>query len=233
MHTPPRMVEVRARILKENDLIARLLRERFERAGVCVVSLIGSPGSGKTMLLERLLAELGSRYRVAAVTGDPSTDRDAERLGRVCAAVRQITTGTACNLDAKMICGSLCSWRLEDYDFLFIENVGNLVCPAGYDLGESLRVVLLSSSEGEGTPLKYPGVYNTADITVITKTDLADACGFDTRFALGALQHLRPGMPVLETSASTGKGIAALVARLEDARHAIGAEYAHAHEVLT
>lgn len=156
MNAPPRMVEVRARILKENDILARGLRRRFEDAGVTVISFVSSPGSGKTMLLETLMSRLNRRWRVAALVGDLATENDAVRLGRACPLVKQIVTGTVCHLDAKMVSAALDEWKLDGLDFLFIENVGNLVCPANYDLGEAMRVVLLSVTEGEDKPLKYP-----------------------------------------------------------------------------
>jgi len=152
----PRIVEVRQNILKKNDLLARELRDRFRAAGVLVVSLVSSPGAGKTALLERTLTAMAATLRVAAVVRDLQTDNDARRLASTGVPVRQITTGTVCHLDAEMINAALERWPLESLDVLFIENVGNLVCPASYDLGEVLRVVLLSVTEGEDKPLKYP-----------------------------------------------------------------------------
>src|SRR6185295_3847201 len=140
----PRIVEVRQGVLKKTDLLARELRERFRAAGVYVVNLVSSPGSGKTALLEATLRDLQPDLRVAALVGDLATDRDAQRLGRSGAPVRQITTGTVCHLDAEMLNAALADWDLESLDLLFVENVGNLVCPASYDLGEDLRAVLLS-----------------------------------------------------------------------------------------
>lgn len=206
--TTTRLVEVRQKVLKENDVVARELRQRFRQSGVFVVSLVSSPGSGKTALLERTLAQLRPALRVAALVGDLATDNDAQRLARSGAAVRQIVTGTVCHLEARMIERALEGWRLDDLDALFIENVGNLVCPASYDLGENLRVVLMSTTEGEDKPLKYPTIYNTADLALITKLDLADAIGFDTQAALVAIERVRPGMPVLRVSAKTAEGMA-------------------------
>jgi hydrogenase nickel incorporation protein HypB len=145
----PRLAIVRHNVLKNNDVLARELRERFRQADVSVVSLVSSPGSGKTAFLERTLSALRSQYRVAAVVGDLATHNDAVRLARSQARVKQITTDTVCHLDAKMVDAALEDWDLNDLDFLFIENVGNLVCPSSYDLGEGLRVVLLSVTEGE------------------------------------------------------------------------------------
>src|SRR5262249_51702134 len=151
----PRIVEVRERVLKQNDLLARDLREQFRTAGVRVISIVSSPGSGKTTLLEKTLTVLQPRTRVAALVGDLATENDAVRLQRSGAPVKQITTGTICHLDASMITAALADWKLNALDMLFIENVGNLVCPSSYDLGENLRVVLLATTEGEDKPLKY------------------------------------------------------------------------------
>lgn len=202
-----RLIEVRQKVLKHNDLVARNLRARFREAGVHVVSLVSSPGSGKTMLLERTLAVLGRQYRVAALVGDLATDNDAVRLARSGAPVRQITTVTTCHLEAEMIENAIGSWNLDELDLLFIENVGNLVCPSSYDLGEELRAVLFSVTEGEDKPLKYPSIFNTADVAVITKMDLAAAVEFDAAAAHDSIQRVRPGMEVLEVSAKSGQGM--------------------------
>jgi hydrogenase nickel incorporation protein HypB len=204
-----RLVEVRQRVLKENDILARALRQRFQEAGVLVVSLVSSPGSGKTALLERTLSLLGQDHAVAALVGDLATENDARRLARGGAPVRQIVTGTVCHLEAAMVQHAMEDWRLAELDFLFIENVGNLVCPASFDLGEDVRVVLMSTTEGEDKPLKYPTIFNTADLALITKCDLCDAVGFDRLAALRAIQGVRPAMPVLEISAKTGQGMSA------------------------
>jgi hydrogenase nickel incorporation protein HypB len=203
----PRLVEVRQNILKQNDLVARSLRQRFQDAGVRVISLVSSPGSGKTTLLERLLTELRLQYHVAALVGDLATENDAARLARSGAPVKQITTGTVCHLDAAMVEKALQDWAIEDFDFLFIENVGNLVCPSSFDLGEDLRLVLVSTTEGEDKPLKYPTIFNTADVAVVTKLDLADAVGFELDTLLHNINAVRPGMPVVQVSTRTGQGI--------------------------
>jgi hydrogenase nickel incorporation protein HypB len=215
MTASPRMVEVRARILKENDLLARELRERFERAGVGVVSFVSSPGSGKTAFLESLMSRLASKWRIAALVGDLATENDAARLRRACPRVKQIVTGTVCHLDAKMIDAALNEWNLNELDLLLIENVGNLVCPSSYDLGEAMRVVLLSATEGEDKPLKYPTIFNTADVALLTKMDLAEAVEFDRAAALMNIQSVRPGMRVLEVSSKTGQGMEEAVALIE------------------
>jgi hydrogenase nickel incorporation protein HypB len=213
-----RIVEVRERVLKKNDVLARVLRERFERADVFVVSLVSSPGSGKTAFLERTLRELAPHTRVAALVGDLATDCDAERLRRSGAPVTQITTGTVCHLDAQMVETALADWRLNELDYLFIENVGNLVCPASYDLGEHLRAVLMSVTEGEDKPLKYPTIFNTADLAVITKIDLAPVVGFNRTEALTNIASVRPGLPVLEASSRTGAGIEVWLKHLRERR---------------
>jgi hydrogenase nickel incorporation protein HypB len=211
----PRIVEVREGILKKNDLLARKLREDFTAAKVNVVSLVSSPGAGKTAFLEKTLAALAQRYRVAALVGDLATERDAERLRRAGVPVRQIATGTLCHLDADMVKAALCDWDPASLDYLFIENVGNLVCPSSYDLGEGLRVVLLSVTEGEDKPLKYPTIFHSADLAILTKMDLAAAVGFDREETLRNIQSVRPGLEVLETSARTGEGLDRWIAKLD------------------
>ena len=203
----PRIVEVRERVLKQNDLLARELRQRFREAGVRVVSMVSSPGAGKTMLLEKTLAILSREYRVAALVGDLATENDALRLQRSGAPVKQITTGTTCHLDASMISAALTQFNLKGLDILFIENVGNLVCPSSYDLGEDFRAVLMSTTEGEDKPLKYLTIFNTVDIAVITKIDLAAAVEFDVKAVHRNIQTVRPGMRVIEVSAKTGTGL--------------------------
>jgi hydrogenase nickel incorporation protein HypB len=207
MSEPTRLVQVRQHVLKHNDVAARALRERFHAAGVFVVSLVSSPGAGKTMFLEKMLARLRENHRVAALVGDLATDNDAVRLARSQVPVRQITTGTVCHLEAEMVEKALDGWRLDELDFLFVENVGNLVCPATFDLGEELRLVLFSVTEGEDKPLKYPTIFNTADVAIITKMDLAAAAEFDAAAAHRNIQAVRPGMRIFELSAKTGAGM--------------------------
>jgi hydrogenase nickel incorporation protein HypB len=202
-----RLVEVRQKVLNKNDLAARVLRNRFEAAGVCAISLVSSPGSGKTAFLERVLTSLRSTHNVAALVGDLATENDASRLARSQVPVRQISTGTICHLDAGMVTGAIEDWKLDELDFLFIENVGNLVCPASYDLGEQARIVLLSVTEGEDKPLKYPTIFHTADVAIITKMDLAVAVEFSSELAHQNIQCVRPGMHVFEVSSKTGEGM--------------------------
>jgi hydrogenase nickel incorporation protein HypB len=210
----PRIVEVREGILKKNDVLARDLRARFREARVFVVSLVSSPGAGKTAFLERTLFLLKETRRVAALVGDLATDNDARRLGRAGVPVRQITTGTVCHLEAQMVDQALEGWDLAGLDFLFVENVGNLVCPSSYDLGEDLRVVLMSVTEGEDKPLKYPTIFNSADLAILTKADLAEAAGFDRAEARRSIEAVRPGLEILETSARTGQGMDRWLERL-------------------
>ena len=208
MNPEPRLVEVRKNVLKQNDVVARALRERFRAAGVSVVSLVSSPGSGKTAFLEKTLTLLRPNHRVAALVGDLATENDAARLARSQAPVRQITTGTLCHLEAAMVEKALDDWQdLHQLDFLFIENVGNLVCPSSYDLGEDLRLVLISVTEGEDKPLKYPTIFNSADVAIVTKMDLAAAVEFNWDTAYSNIQAVRPGMRVFRVSAKTGEGM--------------------------
>lgn len=217
----PRILEVRTKILKANDETARAMRRRFVEAGVLVVNVVSSPGSGKTALLEETLTRLKARgLAVAAIVGDLETDNDARRLARSGVPVRQIETHGLCHLEAAMVEERLCGWDLAALDMLFIENVGNLVCPTSWDLGEDLRVALLSVTEGEDKPLKYPGLFNTSDLAVITKVDLAAAVEFDRESARANIEQVRPGMTVLEVATKTGAGIdtwiEALLARHSD-----------------
>jgi len=213
-----RIVELRRGILKKNDELAAGLRDRFTSAGVLVLNLVSSPGTGKTAFLEITLRELRARgAQVAALVGDLETDNDARRLAASGAPVRQINTHGICHLDAEMVTKHLEGWEgvsLSDLKLLFIENVGNLVCPSSYDLGERIRVALLSVTEGEDKPLKYPGLFNSADAAVITKVDLAGPCGFDRDLALKNINEIRPGIRIFETSAKTGVGMDAWLAYL-------------------
>ncbi len=204
----PRILEVRTKILKKNDELARDMRDQFQSAEVLVTNMVSSPGTGKTTLLREMLTRfVAAGDRVAAIVGDLETDNDARRLAESGAPVRQIMTHGCCHLEADMIEEHLEGWELSELDFLFIENVGNLVCPTSWDLGESVRVALLSVTEGEDKPLKYPGLFNTSDVAVITKIDLAIPCEFDRNLALENIQSVRPGMQVFETSAKTGEGM--------------------------
>jgi hydrogenase nickel incorporation protein HypB len=215
MNTQPRLVEVRQKVLKQNDVVARALRQRFHDENVFVVSLVSSPGTGKTAFLEKLLLLTREKYRTAALVGDLATENDADRLRRSAVPVKQINTGTVCHLEAEMVRNALEGWSPPDLEVLFIENVGNLVCPSSYDLGEDLRLVLMSVTEGEDKPLKYPTIFNTADVAVITKMDLAAAVEFDAAAAERSIQTVRPGMRIFGVSSKTGQGMAAFMEFLQ------------------
>lgn len=205
--------ELGAALLGRNDVLAAQLRQRFVAAGLPVLNLLASPGSGKTALVERLGADLGAAgRRVAVIVGDLATDNDARRLQAAGLTAVQITTGQACHLEAAMVARALGALPqpLAALDLLVIENVGNLVCPAAFDLGESLRLVLLSVTEGEDKPLKYPAIFHTADLVVISKLDLLAATGFDLGQARHNIARVAPRARVLEVSARTGEGLAHL-----------------------
>jgi hydrogenase nickel incorporation protein HypB len=217
---PTRQLPLHTALLQRNDAQAAGLRQRFEAAGVTVVNLLSSPGSGKTALLEalaqRLTSAAGVAPRLAVIVGDLATDNDARRLQAAGLAAVQITTGQACHLEAPMVDEGLHRFHhqgisLEQLELLLIENVGNLVCPGAYDLGESLRVVLLSTTEGEDKPLKYAPIFHGADLVLITKIDLAEAVGFDRAAAHAAIARVAPHARVLEVSARSGAGLDALI----------------------
>ena len=204
----PRILEVRTKILKKNDELAREMRAEFVDAGVLVVNLVSSPGTGKTTFLRETLRRFVSEgVPVAAVVGDLETDNDARRLAESGAPVRQIMTHGMCHLEADMVRSHIADWDLNGLDYLFIENVGNLVCPTSWDLGESVRAALLSVTEGEDKPLKYPGLFNTSDVAIVTKCDLAEVCEFNRIEALNNIQTVRPGMKVIESSSKNGLGL--------------------------
>jgi hydrogenase nickel incorporation protein HypB len=201
-------VEVLHGLLHENDHQARHNREHFDRHGVLAINLMSSPGSGKTRLLEATIEHPGLEHRIAVVEGDLETERDAERIRNKGVAAIQITTGSACHLDAHMVHDALHRLDLESVDVLFIENVGNLVCPASFDLGQHLNVALLSVAEGDDKPAKYPVMFRAADAMVITKADLLPYMeDFRPERACGNLRALANPAPVLELSARTGAGI--------------------------
>jgi hydrogenase nickel incorporation protein HypB len=197
----PRHVEVQEAILAKNDHLAAHLRQKFHHQGILTLNLLSSPGSGKTSLIERTLTDLRYEFSIAVVVGDLETDHDAQRLRGKGASVVQITTGSVCHLEANMVETALAKINLDGVQLLFIENVGNLVCPAAYDLGESARVVLLSATEGEDKPLKYPTLFKTADLVVLSKMDIAEAVGFDRELAIQNVQKISPQAEILELSA--------------------------------
>ncbi len=211
-------VPIERKVLNENERIAAALREDFTRHNILCVNLISSPGSGKTALLERTLEGFAPGERVAVLTGDIQTDNDARRLARFGFPVRQITTGGACHLDARMIERSLEGWDLATLDTLLVENVGNLVCPASYDLGEERKIVLLSVTEGEDKPLKYPGTFFKAGLVIITKIDLLPYVPFNLVEARENVRRINPDAEILEVSSTTGQGLDAWRAWLEARR---------------
>ena len=215
-----RTVAVHEAVLARNDRQAERNRGYFKAKGLLVVNVLSSPGSGKTALIERTLRDFGDRVRVGVIVGDLQTDHDARRLREAGAPAVQVTTGDVCHLDAEMVARAAERLDLDALDLLVIENVGNLVCPAAYDLGEDLRVALLSVTEGEDKPLKYPLVFRTAQVVVINKVDIADAAGFDRERALENLRRVAPQATVLEVSARTGQGMDGWYGYLEGLRSA-------------
>jgi hydrogenase nickel incorporation protein HypB len=213
-------VPLEEKVLSENDRIAASLRERFRHHDVFCVNLISSPGSGKTTLLERTLEALPRDARVAVLTGDIQTENDAARLKRFGFPVKQITTGGTCHLDARMIERHLAGWKLEDLDILFIENVGNLVCPSSYDLGEAVKVVVLSVTEGEDKPLKYPSIFFKSALLVLSKIDLLPYVLFDAKAAEENARRIHPGMEILWVSCQTRIGLAGWLTWLQRKRNA-------------
>ena len=208
-------VEIGEAVLGHNAELAERNRERFQETGLRVVSVVSSPGSGKTALLERTLADLQNKVGIGVIVGDLQTDNDARRLRGKGAPVVQITTGGYCHLEASMVASAMDKLELPALKLLFIENVGNLVCPAAYDLGEACRVVLLSVTEGEDKPLKYPTIFRNADAVIVSKMDLADAVGLDREALRSSLRHAAPHARVFELSARTGEGMDAWYAYLE------------------
>jgi hydrogenase nickel incorporation protein HypB len=203
----PHTLEVHASLLAKNDGIAARNRELFARRKILALNLVSSPGAGKTTLLSRTVDEFGREQQCAVVVGDLETDNDARRLHRPHVPVAQITTGTACHLDAEMVARGAGALDLSGVRVLFIENVGNLVCPASFDLGEAVRVVLLSATEGEDKPLKYAPIFKTAHLVLLTKMDLATALGFDRVAAVTNIRRVAPQAELLEVSARTGEGL--------------------------
>ncbi len=213
-------VPLERKVLSENDRIAADLRARFLEHGVLCLNLISSPGSGKTSLLERTLEALPRQDRVAVLTGDIQTENDANRLKRFHFPVKQITTGGTCHLDARMIERHLADWRLQDLDLLFVENVGNLVCPSSYDLGEAAKIVVLSVTEGEDKPLKYPSIFFKSDLLVLNKIDLLPYVPFDINAAAENARKVHPGMEIVKVSSLTGAGLHEWITWLEAKRKA-------------
>ncbi len=199
-------VDVQQKVLSENDRLARGLREKLTEYGVYCPNFISSPGAGKTLLLERTLERLPTETRAAVLTGDIQTDNDAKRLARYGFPVRQISTGGSCHLDSRMIERGLDDWQLDSLDYLFIENVGNLVCPASYDLGENDKIVIFSVTEGEDKPLKYPATFARAGLVILHKIDLLPYVSFDLAQAQENVRKVHPEAEILNVSSTTGNG---------------------------
>jgi len=211
-------VDVQQKVLSENDRLAASLRETLSESGVYCPNFISSPGAGKTMLLERTLEMLPRGTRAAVLTGDIQTDNDAQRLARYGYPVRQITTGGACHLDARMIERALESWKIAELDYLFIENVGNLVCPASYDLGENDKIVILSVTEGEDKPLKYPATFSRAGLVIVNKIDLLPYLNFDVELAKDNIRKIHPGAEIVELSSTDKVGFSGWLTWLDNKR---------------
>src|ERR1035438_7508676 len=200
-------IPLEKKVLSENDRIATRLRDSFREHGILCVNLISSPGSGKTSLLERTLGRFPKGMRVAVLTGDIQTDNDARRLARFGFPAKQITTGGTCHLDALRVERALEEWPLANLDFLIIENVGNLVCPSSYDLGEAAKIVMLSVAEGEDKPLKYPSMFLKAELLILNKIDLLPHVPFKIALAREHARSIHPSIEILEVSCTTGEGL--------------------------
>jgi hydrogenase nickel incorporation protein HypB len=206
---PIRRIEVRERVMERNDALARVVRARLAERGVPAFNLVSSPGSGKTLLLERTLRDLGDELRMAVITGDVQTQNDADRIARwTDDLVQAVVTGGACHLDARQVTDALGALDLAALDLLFVENVGNLVCPASWDLGETAKIVVLSVTEGEDKPLKYPKMFEQARYAVLNKIDLLPYVPFDVEEAIGFARQVNPSLEFFRTSALTGEGLA-------------------------
>jgi len=213
-------VPLEQKVLSENDRIATELRARFQEHGIFCLNFISSPGSGKTSLLERTLASAPESDRIAVLTGDIQTENDATRLKRFHFPVKQITTGGTCHLDARMIERHLAEWPLEKLDLLLIENVGNLVCPASYDLGETAKIVVLSVTEGDDKPLKYPSIFFKSDLMVVNKIDLLPYVPFELDTAVNNARRIHPGMEYVDVSCLNGQGFDEWLSWLQKRRNA-------------
>jgi hydrogenase nickel incorporation protein HypB len=210
-----RLIEVKEEILSDNIKQASEVRERLRKTKTMLLNLMSSPGSGKTSLILRTLEGLRGTVRLGVIEADIQSTVDAERVAARGIPVIQLRTGGFCHLDATMVTQGIDAMAVSELDLVIIENVGNLVCPANYDLGEHLRIVMMSVTEGEDKPLKYPTIFHTADLAVITKADLAAACEFDAQTARANIAAVRPGVPILEVSSKSGAGFDAWFALLD------------------
>lgn len=202
-------IKVYKDLMGENETWAARTRELLARQGVAMVNLIGSPGSGKTLLLEKLIARMKSGLNIAVLEGDVETTRDAERIGRTGVPVSQLLTGGACHLEAKLVHHALLDLPLAELDAVVVENVGNMVCPAEFDIGEHAKVAVLSVAEGEDKPLKYPLLFREAKAVVLTKIDLLPHLAFDLPACLGFIRQVNAAVPVFQVSSVTGEGLPA------------------------
>ena len=231
--TKGRKLSVERSLLEANDHQAWHNREHFRTSGVFALNLMSSPGAGKTRLLERTLDDLGSKLKMAVVVGDLQTDNDARRLQDRGAPVIPITTGTMCHLEAGMVHKACHQLDLHSLDVLFIENVGNLVCPASFDLGEASRVVLMSVTEGEDKPFKYPPMFKLADAVLLTKTDMAEAADFNVELAAGNIRNVAPQAELFQLSARTRDGLEAwyefILRGVAEQKHTTAAHHATTH----
>lgn len=211
-HTPAgtessKTISVEKDILAKNNRLARGNRNLFFRKGIFVLNLVSSPGSGKTTILERTLLDMGGKLRFAVIEGDQQTDNDAVRIAATGVPVRQVNTGAGCHLDAHMVSHAVEAFDLDDLDVLLIENVGNLVCPATFDLGENHKVVVLSVTEGEDKPLKYPAMFHNADVMLLNKIDLLPHVDFDTAKCKEMARRVNPDILIFDVSSKTGEGM--------------------------
>ena len=217
----PQTVTLQRSLMEKNDRLAERNRGFFRAKKLLVLNVVSSPGSGKTTFIRETATKLAGRLRLGVIVGDLATDNDAARLRTAGIPVVQITTGTVCHLDADMVAKAAEQMNLDELDVLVIENVGNLVCPADYDLGEDLRVVLLSVTEGEDKPLKYPPMFHSAHVAVVTKNDMASAAGFDRNLALANLGRVSHHARIFELSAKTGDGMMAWLDFLAEQQTAV------------
>jgi hydrogenase nickel incorporation protein HypB len=211
-------VELAQKVLSDNARVAAMLRQRYREHGVLCLNLISAPGSGKTSLLERTLQLSPKHDHTVVLTGDIQTENDAARLRRFGFPVKQITTGGTCHLDAGMIERHIVDWPLEKIDLMFVENVGNLVCPASYDLGEEAKVVVLSVTEGDDKPLKYPSVFFQSELMVVNKTDLLPYVSFNIEAAIENARCVHPQIEVIQMSCTTGEGLDAWLSWIQKKR---------------
>jgi hydrogenase nickel incorporation protein HypB len=216
------VVTIERKVLERNDALAAQNRARFKEHGVFVFNLVSSPGSGKTALLERTIATLKGQVRIGVIEGDVQTDLDAQRVGRYGVPVVQIVTNGACHLEAQLVRDATAQLNVAELDVVVIENVGNLVCPAGYDLGEALKVVVLSTTEGDDKPLKYPAMFRNASVLIVNKVDLLPYVPCDMEVLKANARQINPGLRVFETSCTSGAGISDWCAWVVEQRSALG-----------